>query len=373
MHGSLAEQIRQRASPQLAECALHFLTSLAVKTRQRKDPDEFITLHSGVLREIYTTRFHGPMMRLLGEIGAIECRAGGRYLPGSSSKCYRLARAFRGVEALPAVSSSVVTRARFIYRRAAFKRAKAPAHQWILKSYFRCAFSPALGEILETHPFPSSASRHVVLHTVGAVQRHDVEFNPDLRTGRIYYPVANLPKMLRKEVLLAGQPTVEVDIAACQPTLLAMLYPDRRNGEFNRYLELVQSERFYETIAEWAGLGWTRGEAKEAFFSQIAYSYAAVWTKLPLYPHFAARFPELMRHIAFLKCRHKAYLPLEMQSLEADIMIRGVCTECADRKIPVLPVHDSIICAREQAAAVKELVLTHWDRVTHLPCHVRIQ
>lgn len=370
---SLAQRIREQASPQLAECCLHLLTTLATKSIRHKDPDHFFPLHSELLRGIYTSRYHGATMSLLRKLGAIELRRDGSYEPGVACKKYRLAAAFRDIEAIPSVSHSLAARSNLIYTRSAFRKYQRPEHRWVMKCFYRATLHPGLDAVLSRHDFPSPLSRIASLHNIDVVREHRLEVVVDEKTGRMYYPIANLPKIARRHLLLEGEPTVEVDIAACQPTLLAMLYPDRRNGEFNRYLELVQSERFYETIAEWAGLGWTRGEAKEAFFSQIAYSYAAVWTKLPLYPHFAARFPELMQHIARLKCRHKAYLPLEMQSLEADIMIRGVCAECADRKIPVLPVHDSIICAREQAAAVKELVLTHWHQVTHLPCHVRIQ
>ena len=190
-------------------------------------------------------------------------------------------------------------------------------------------------------------------------------------SGRVYYPVANLPKVIRAELLIDGAEVAEIDIAASQPTLLATLYagpcPER-----DQYLSFVQGGHFYEAIAEWAEKPWTRDEAKTEFFNQIAFGSYYCAAKYDLLVPFSQQFPLLAAKMATIKKGGNTALPLQMQKLEASIAIDGACGECAREGIKILPVHDSLICRRTDVARVEEIFARHWFEVTGIPASLKV-
>jgi hypothetical protein len=151
-------------------------------------------------------------------------------------------------------------------------------------------------------------------------------------SGRIYYPVANLPKVFRSELLIDGQPVVEIHIAASQPTLLATIYPEAC-AEKDKYLAFVQGGKFYESVAAWAGEEWSRADAKTEFFNQIAFGAYYCAETHPLLVPFTKQFPILAGLMAEIKKGGNAELPLKMQTLEAKIAIDGPCGECAEKGV----------------------------------------
>lgn len=339
----------------------------------QKNPDNYVRLRALSLRALYTSRHTDAVIACLRACGALERERGGTYQCGVRAIGYRLAQPYRdGVVSVPLTNGAVNERAHQFYERASYRAMAGPTLHWIVRSYAHAGFANELDHVLTTRNFKSPVASLAVTRTVAMVMRHRMRFTV-CEAGRVHYPITNLPSDLRALLTLDGQPTAEIDVVASQPSLLATLYRDDAVAERDRYLELVNSGRLYETIAELAAQDWDRKTAKLEFFKQIAFSLASNWHKKPLYRPFQRDFPELVSRMSKIKARHRAALSLAMQRLESDIMIKGACGECRSRGIRVLSVHDSLICRRDQADAVMDIVTRHWRMLTSIPCRLRIK
>jgi len=346
----------------LAACCLLFVSQLYLRSMETDAADEFFPLLSRLSLQIYTTRFYGPMLRLLIRLSAIELYRGGSYSPGEVSKCYRLSRRFRKrVQSYPVDCPRLESRLNKALTKASYGAMSRPALRWIVESYKHAAFPPDVDEFLERYKFETEGAHRHTLYHVANIKAGRLRFTVSRKSGRVFYSVANLPKDFRAILLIDGDPVLEVDISASQPTLLATLYP-RDCPEKDRYLKLIRERKFYESIAAWAKRGWDRGEAKIEFFHQIA--YGTFNPKYELLRLFEERFPKLIGIMRKVKEQGKSALAIQMQELEASIAIYGACGECAERKIRVLPVHDALICRKADAKTVQEIFARHWKKKT---------
>jgi len=357
----------------LANSCLVFTSQLYLKGAERRNFEEYFPLRSRVSTAVYTTRFYGPMVTLLRNLAVVEMKDGGRYYPGVVSKRYRLARQYRsGVNPEVLDCPNLETRLTRLMDRSSYKAMVGPARKWILSSYQGLSFTRPPAALLNTHPFKSEAARNCTLHHTENIAAGRLRFKVCAGSGRVYYPVANLPKAIRAELLIDGCGVAEIDIAASQPTLLATLYGEPC-AERDKYLSFVQGGRFYEAIAEWAGKPWTREEAKTEFFNQIAFGSYYCASKYDLLLPFSHQFPLLAARMADIKKGGNTALPLQMQTLEAAIAIDGACGECAREGIKVLPVHDSLICKLADRAYVEEIFARQWFQRTQIPAILKVQ
>jgi hypothetical protein len=335
---------------------------------------------------IVTTRFYGRMLGLLHQIDAVEIkgqsagRPRGSYISAGlaeqlevepTSKQYRLRKPFRtGAEAVEEDWPALESRIEKHSSKAAYATMKSRAQRWIISSYQSASFAPAAARVLSNHPFRTDDARHRAANHLANVAAHRLHFSRCPRSGRVYYSVANLPKVLRRQIRLDGKKTLELDLAASQPTLLATLYPDGCD-EREAYLADVQSGSFYERFAKAAGKRWDRDRAKTEFFNQIAYGSYYNRSKYELLPAFKQRYPILESIMAANKKGGNDKLPLLMQGKEAAIVIGGACDECAVRTIKVLPVHDSIIVKASEATAAREILSKHWLSQTGITAQIK--
>ncbi|HTL66710.1 MAG TPA: hypothetical protein VL200_03530 [Lacunisphaera sp.] len=344
-----------------------FVSQLFIKSTDRDDSDHFWPLQSRISRRIYTSRFYGPMLKLLDRIGAIERFRDGWYQPAKVSIQYRLVAAYAtGICRYPIAAPRLAARLERAMSLSSYARMAGKPRRWILDCYRHTSLPADIVARLAAHPFKSSDGRNAAWHHLQVIRDHRLRFYVCPRSGRVYYPVAFLPKAIRKALLLRDAPVDELDLAASQPTLLATLLPPD-HPERKRYLAFVQGGRFYEEIAEWVGENWDRAEAKTAFFHQIAYGSYYARDEYRLLAVFRRKFPRLVRQMERIKRRRNDALPLQMQKLEASIAIDGAIGECAQHSIPVLPVHDSLICRQTDRELVAEIFARHWEKNTGIP------
>ncbi len=373
VHPDLKDAIEKKAKGvALARCCLVFVSQLYLKAAERDRDGHFSPLHSRISRRIYTTRFYGPMLTLLRAVAAIQLHRDGGYQRGKVSKRYRLNPLYaQGVQSWEINCAKLETRLDTVMTASSYAAMSGGARKWILRTYKHTGFTPALAERLKRHPFKTNESRVCTQHHVENILASRLRFKVCPISGRVYYPVANLPKVFRAELLIGGEKVIEIDISASQPTLLATIYPED-SPEKARFLAFVQSGKFYEGIAAWANQGWSREEAKTEFFNQIAFGSFYCSDKYDLLVPFTAQFPILAALMADIKEGGNAVLPLRMQKLEAAIAVYGACGECAKRKIKVLPVHDSLICRRSDAERVAEIFARHWFEKTQTPARLKL-
>jgi hypothetical protein len=231
---------------------------------------------------------------------------------------------------------------------------------WIRQSFNRTSLTKSVARMLEETDFDSNHAALCARITLRAVEDHDSNFIRKSK-GRLFYAVTQLKKTFRKQVLIDGQATCEIDISSAQPRLHATLYrEDDPRDERDRFEQLVAREDFYEHIASWIGFEGTREEYKEIAFRDLFYSHHAASERSALFRRFRKEFPILADRMLELKRTSRGALPILMQNREAAIILDGVCSVLADESIPVLTVHDSIIVKLDDAARATEVLLECW-------------
>ncbi|MBC2602066.1 hypothetical protein [Puniceicoccus vermicola] len=165
-------------------------------------------------------------------------------------------------------------------------------------------------------------------------------------TGRLYYPFALQPSSIRSQALLGGEKTQEVDIACCQPYLLATLYP-ANSTEKEKYILLIQKGDFYIDIF---GEDESRDEVKKKAYRSILFG-AAKYMNGSYGKKLKEKLPELWQIIFDLKEANpngkgeektgNSYFACLLQKKESQIIF-SVVEKLRQLNIPCLTIHDSI-------------------------------
>ncbi|MEY3499393.1 MAG: hypothetical protein RL308_1062, partial [Bacteroidota bacterium] len=195
-------------------------------------------------------------------------------------------------------------------------------------------------------------------------------FTADLgKSGRVYSPLTSLPKLLRQFVLINGKLTVEIDIANSQPLIFCILlkqwlvrqgilnFPD----DVNQYIQLCETGSFYKHIigvVEQNGIEISDYSLfKQEFFAKIFFSTekrSNKWRKI-----FDKEFPTVSACITDLKNDTNGHnLAVRLQTLEADIMIKGVAKKLIDSGLnDFYTLHDAIYVSIGHQEMVKQLII----------------
>ncbi len=103
------------------------------------------------------------------------------------------------------------------------------------------------------------------------------------KDGRTYHAITNCPRVLRRQLLLNGEPLREADLSCSHFYLLATQIADV--DERDRLLELIRSGRFYETVAELSGEEFVdRAELKQEMQRQCLFGRDGRISSRPLWP-----------------------------------------------------------------------------------------
>ena len=127
-----------------------------------------------------------------------------------------------------------------------------------LEKYDEYFFSNTLKEDEKKHFtdkwFAARAVSAIAEHDTYNMLRHsdDSEDNDDEKliynAGRYYTCLTNMHNEIRKELRIDGEPVVEVDISAAQPTMLGLLLRKRHPDVRSAWLEHCEKGDFYEWI-----------------------------------------------------------------------------------------------------------------------------
>jgi hypothetical protein len=342
----------------LNRCLL-LLGTLTRHQCRRRSRHWWVNLHSYFLKQLIGKRAYVETIRTLTENGLLEVN--GRYFVGHYSKSYRV----RPCYLLDLTSIRVKCRAHAVY---APSLELQPALARVSLSPDGIALYNARLALCRKQVPPGQCER--VESWRGSCLRESVEsilarrwwVSRDEKTGRVFSNVSSLPSFLRPHLLVDSVETVEIDIVNSQPYFLAALYP-QPCAERTRFVALVGAGGFYEALN--AGLSAPEPERKklkrrvfrEILFGRLEY-------KRELWTAFAAQFPELATLVSSLKwdAGHNA-LALALQSLEARAIVDGVMAECFAAGVPVLTVHDSVVCKWNDEARVRESILRHCSAV----------
>jgi hypothetical protein len=286
----------------------------------------------------------------------------GRFCPERKCKGYRFTQDIAMLAAEPCLLSDALG-ARFRSRRAAWSNRAIGdnlAHQLLWHHLQTLTLHPSAKGSL---PLPgvdieSRLKRSAWFLSLDYVNRRHWYFCNDPKTGRVFNNFTNMPKVLRGYALLDGQPCAEIDIRNSQPFFLAGMYP-RDCPEKRHYLAIVSEGQFYEELNKASGCPFVndkRDELKKAVYVQVLYGRR--WADSPLWAGFEDLFPMLSRIVAERKSKDYRQLAIEMQRLEASVMIGLVVPRLAETfpGVPFLTVHDSLTVPHELASEAATLL-----------------
>ena len=204
--------------------------------------------------------------------------------------------------------------------------------------------------------------------------------------GRFYGPFQNLPKSDRNQLLIDGESTVELDFKAIHPHMLyawngKQLDSDPYETEgFDRdviktvclMLPNTKSASGFKSLITKSSKPESKAEYAE-YKAKVAKNKAAGLRqrKAPKkFKYFMEGLPDNLdgkavyqsicdRHSEIVKYFHTPCLGVRLQFQDSKIMA-SILSTLAKEKIPVVPIHDSVVCKARHQARVKEVMQQVW-------------
>jgi len=180
---------------------------------------------------------------------------------------------------------------------------------------------------------------------------------PDIKS-RVYTNLTSLSRNHRKYVEIKGKPMLMTDISNSQILLTVPLlhkYWAKKSGlgllnlpdDINTFQKLAESGKFYEVIADRAGINFCNYDDRNAFKKKV---FAEIWFSknsnrmTVIKKAFKSQFPFVFDIIWKLKeVKHNEFA-IKLQQFEASILVDKVWKKMYKLGKIVLTLHDAIIC-----------------------------
>lgn len=384
------------------EWIIHTILHMAYKTH--KDVSGYVNLEQTLLRKYLGPRYTLTVLKQLQEAKIIEINPA--YSVGAFSKSYRLTKKY---------SSSKITSREFKGGKAAIYLQKlndynkgklaaqlnrpeiAQLHENVLKvdidKQAALDYTNGLhkkGKIIEEQ-------YSVAVMSIENISSKDENFFFTIHelTGRVYHSIANCPRYLRQFLSYKGERLVQLDIANCQPLLFYPMILEYLKNQGKLKAKVVKNNKMKNTVIspyvdtidlrsvpkdvklygdmckrglfytllmlEFDQLEVERNKFKKDFFGQIFFSRMNTRWERAVAVKFKEAFPTVYKAVLWYKQNNHADLPLRLQKVESDIIIKGVCSRIvAENPLAKRPffctVHDSIVCLQSDAAYLKSLL-----------------
>ncbi len=193
---------------------------------------------------------------------------------------------------------------------------------------------------------------------------------------RCYSNICNLKREFRKYILIQGKPMLETDITNSQPTIsIPVIQQALRELKGSNYVSksmhlyqmLATTGTFYEALAAEANIDIShpvaRNKFKEDFYTQVFFSKVTKWNP-SIKKAFKKLFPDAFEAIQHIKRNNHNSFAIQLQTLEATVVIFDVLKQLQDEGHIVIPLHDAIYCNNnETLKRAKELIrYSLWNR-----------
>lgn len=168
---------------------------------------------------------------------------------------------------------------------------------------------------------------------------------------RVFSNITSFPSKLRRYLKFNDQFQVELDVANCQPSLLCLL-----NGFSDpAYKTAVESGLFYEMMAETLGL--QRAIVKIRFMKEFLFVKQGrrLNESSAVVKYMAANYPGAKKFVDGVMAEGR-HLAIELQKLEAEIMVDGVLKGLMAQGIQCATIHDGMLCKPEDAETGKAVM-----------------
>jgi hypothetical protein len=312
---------------------------------------DYVPLKATLLRKQIHGKHTEAIKDALISIEAIECD--GRYCPREKCLGYRLGPNYRkNWVGRIALKKKVLIKKRREWKPTLLTPVHEALWQWLnkLEINYEEAAKLLIGE-------ENISQKSLMLEKIAA---KDWFFGVDER-GRVYHNAACLWSKFRPYLSIGKETLVNVDIKNSQPLIFSVLLKKSislssflPSNDATFFVSLVETGKLYDFLMEEVGIE-DRSRFKKKFFAEIFYSRLGTETELSR--QFSLLFPAVKKVIDYHKRNDYRDLPLEMQRLEADLMISGVCNKLhALKTVPFLSVHDSILTTARHAEQVKDII-----------------
>ncbi len=178
-----------------------------------------------------------------------------------------------------------------------------------------------------------------------------------IKSGRLYQPLTNAPRLMRREMTIDGEKMTEVDLSSAYWAVLSAELPD--SDERDRMIDSLQAGLWYSDLAAEAGVEFaTNGELKVATQTQCLTGQDQRLESRPLWVALKRLYPTLSRIIQRIRDESGASgLTHFLTSLEGRVMAPvHLCVIALG--IPALPLHDGILVPLSAAERVADVIRT---------------
>ncbi len=352
-----------------------YFVSLVLTKLARRDVDDLgvVRLHGKLLKAIMRSTTYAAVVESLLDGGAVERF---RYTVGERSFGFRLAARFVADKhvRVPATDSRLIRRLEKFHDQATAERdaRMKPVHRALARQQLRLRIDGAAARRTLASLPPECNPFDVQAILIGDIEHREYHVNVG-RYGRFSNNITSLKRELRDSLHVNREPLGCVDLSCAQPALLAKLMTEGQghrhgdedgdgdedgeqskgkydsrfapSGDFDLYVSLVQTGRFYEFIAEQLradGIG--RGEIKRRFLVDVLakkgrYSSVVENAFRQLFPSVHA----FIRRVNRDGTEH-ANLIRELQRAESSFVIETVAADLVTRfpRMFLISLHDAI-------------------------------
>lgn len=311
-----------------------------------KSDNDYILINSKVIGRSIRNNDVKRVKTDLIKLGIIE--TDGKWRKGKKSLGFRFTPQYRG--------QKVATLANSFPKQPEITNTTKEGHAYLFQNLQKVTIEPAAYDFINEEYREAVNKYNCNWISSDFIADKEWFFSSDKNTGRVFNNITNLSRDLRKFLRLDGKPVFEVDVANSQPLLLYASYENKTGAEAQRYLQIVESGKFYELLQALTGED-DRKKIKVQFLTFLFSEEKdlAKW-KLPIENAFAREFPELTAIIAAMRKADKDALWKKLQSLEASLIIGKVVPKCQALGLRVLTIHDSLLTLEEDVKTVKALI-----------------
>lgn len=216
--------------------------------------------------------------------------------------------------------------------------------------------------------------------SIDMIHHKDWFFVVDKTAGRVHNNITNLPKIFRPFLSFNGQKLIEIDLRNSQPLLFNILisryllrFTDYtgnilpyvpQDSDLRFYRLLTENGKFYEYMMDKTCIFEERELFKVRLFSKVFYGKENQSVEQNL---FKELFPTVWEIVSYYKKVNYKNLAIELQRVEADIMINTVVLKIAEKKILALTIHDSILTTPNNVQKVKKIILSEFKKYNLQP------
>lgn len=309
---------------------------------------KFTNLNNKYLRKMLGSRYVHRIKKTLSELGILIINHS--YKVNEFSKSYRINPNY--VSPIISIDLNSKLERKKLYR----KKLKIPTKfkkLYEFLNHLEIDYDKAIQHLKNIQPNINLQQYNNYLISIEKIHNKDYFFKNDRNTGRLFTNLTNLKKDFRQFLKLKKENLIEIDVKNSQPLLLNVLCDklsphkiiDR--NEYNKYKLLSQSGKLYDyfipLFKKEYDLTLTRQEIKTSFFGKIFFCKLTMNDRYKESKIFKKYFPQIFDIILEYKKYDYCNLAIQLQKMEASIIIEQIALVLSQQNIPILTIHDSIL------------------------------